>query len=78
MNKYEYHGIVNGKRLIFANSISQLKRLASVYANNTFNPIDTLDVALHNVYACENVELYHFERFNKVLPKNTIERGTWK
>ena len=77
MNKYEYHGIVNGKRLIFANSISQLKRLASIHANNTFNPIDTLDVVLHNVYACENVEIYHFKRFNKVSPNNTITRGSW-
>lgn len=74
----ECHGIVNNKRVLIAKSITQLKRLASRYANNTFNAIDTLRVNTHNEKASVNIDTVTFHRFNKIAPNNTIIRGEWR
>ena len=45
----EYHGTVNNGRIFITKTISQLKRLASREANNTFNTMDVLQVTTHDV-----------------------------
>ena len=73
----EYHGLVNNKRIFIANSLSQLKRLASRYANNDYRSIDEMRVTVHDVMRCENTDIFRFTRINKVCPNNTIKRGVW-
>ena len=74
----EYHGLVNGKRILIASSLSQLKRLASRYANNDYRPIDEIIVTIHDVRRCENTNIFSLTRINKVCPNNTIKRGVWR
>lgn len=73
----EYHGLVNDKQIFIANSLSQLKRLASRYANNDYLPIDEMRVTVHDVRRCENTNIFRLTRINKVCPNNTIKRGAW-
>ena len=73
----EYHGLVNNKRVLTASSLSQLKRLASRWANNDFHSVDEMIVTVHNVQRCENTDIFWFTRINKVCPNNTIKRGMW-
>lgn len=73
----EYHGLVNDKRILIASSLSQLKRLASRYANNDYRSIDEMRVTVHDVRRCENTDIFRFTRINKVYPNNTIARGVW-
>lgn len=73
----EYHGLVNDKRILIASSLSQLKRLASRYANNDYRSIDEMRVTVHDVRHCENTDIVRFTRINKVCPNNTIKRGVW-
>ncbi len=75
---YEFHGIVNNEKVIICKTLSQLKRIASRFANKFYKPIDTMKVLIHNIERCENVEIIHFTRINKVTPWNTIQRGKWK
>lgn len=74
----ELHGLVNNKRIFITKTFSQLKRLASRYCNNNYNPIDEMRVTVHDVDKCENTDILYFHRFNKAYPNNTIERGMWK
>ena len=76
--KIEYHGLVNGKRILIASSLSQLKRLASRYANNDYRPIDEITVTIHDVRRCENTNIFRLTRINKVCLNNTIKRGVWR
>jgi len=73
----EYHALVNDKQIFIANSLSQLKRLASRYANNDYLPIDEMRVTVHDVRRCENTDIFRLARINKVCPNNTIKRGAW-
>lgn len=73
----EYHGLVNNERILIASSLSQLKRLASRWANNDFHSVDEMIVTVHNVQRCENTDIFRFTRINKVCPNNTIKRGMW-
>ena len=73
----EYCGLVNDKRILSASSLSQLKRLASRYANNDYRSIDEMRVTVHDVRRCENTDIFRFTRINKVCPNNTIKRGVW-
>lgn len=73
----EYHGTVNNGRIFIAKTISQLKRLASREANNTFNTMDILQVTTHDVNKGINTDIVRFHRINKVMPNNTIQRGIW-
>lgn len=57
-------------KTISAKTIAVLKRRASEVANKRFNPIDVMEVYADGV-------VYHFHRFNRVYPNNTIERGAW-
>jgi hypothetical protein len=61
-----------------AKTFTQLKRLASREANNTFNTMDVLQVTTHDVNKGINIDIVRFHRINKVMPNNTIQRGTWK
>ena len=74
----EYHGTVNNGRIFITKTISQLKRLASREANNTFNTMDVLQVTTHDVNKGINTDIVHFHRINKVMPNNTIQRGIWR
>lgn len=74
----EYYGLVNGKKVFIANSLSQLKRLASRYANNDYLPIDEMRVIVLDVRRCENTDIFRLTRINKVCPNNTIKRGAWR
>lgn len=74
----EYHGLVNDKKIFIANSLSQLKRLASRYANNDYLPIDEMRVTVLDVRRCENTDIFRLTRINKVCPNNTIKRGAWR
>lgn len=73
----EFHGLVNNKRIFIARTFPQLKRLASRYCNNDYNPMDEMRVTIHDVDRCENTDISYFHRFNKVYPNNTIKRGEW-
>lgn len=73
----EYHGLVNNERVLIASSLSQLKRLASRWANNDFHSVDEMIVTVYNVKRCENTNIFRFTRINKVCPNNTIKRGMW-
>lgn len=75
LNKKCYIGVLNNYRSIAANSITQVKRLASRFANDNFNIIDKLDITV--VDGEHNTDILHFTRINKVCPNNTIERGQW-
>lgn len=74
----EYHGLINNKRDIIAESLPQLKRLASRYCNNNYRPIDEMRVIIHDVDKCENTDIRFFHRINKICPNNTIKRGAWQ
>jgi len=74
----EYHGTVNDGRIFITKTISQLKRLASREANNTFKTMDVLQVTTHDVNKGINTDIVRFQRINKVMPNNTIQRGIWK
>jgi hypothetical protein len=73
----ELHGIINDEHIIIAKDITQLKRLASRYANDNFKPIDTMIVNVHDINRCENIERFKMSRFNKISPANYIVRGKW-
>lgn len=73
----EYLGLVNNERVLIASSLSQLKRLASRWANNNFRSVDEMIVTVYNVQRCENTNIFRFIRINKVCPNNTIKRGMW-
>lgn len=73
----EYHGLVNDKRILIASSLSQLKRLASRYANNDYRSIDEMRVTVHDVRRCVNTDIFRITRINNVCPNNTIKRGAW-
>lgn len=73
----EFHGIVNDKRIIVAQTLKQLKRLASRYANNDYRPIDIMRVTVHCINGRANIDIMHFIRINKIAPNNTIIRGGW-
>lgn len=74
----EFHGIVNDKKIIVAQNLKQLKRLASRYSNNDYRPIDTMRVMVHYINGCANIDIMHFIRINKIAPNSTIIRGSWK
>ena len=74
----EYHGTVNNGRIFITKTISQLKRLASREANNTFNTMDVLQVTTHDVSKGINTDIVRFHRINKVMLNNTIQRGIWQ
>jgi len=74
----EYHGTVNDGRIFITKTISQLKRLASREANKTFKTMDVLQVTTHDVNKGRNIDIVYFQRINKVMPNNTIQRGIWK
>ena len=74
----EYHGTVNDGRIFITKTISQLKRLASREANKTFKTMDVLQVVTHDVNKGINTDIVRFQRINKVMPNNTIQRGIWK
>ena len=77
ISQIEYHGLVNNERFLSASSLSQLKRLASRYANNDYRSIDEMRVTIHDVRRCENTDIFWLTRINKVCPNNTIKRGAW-
>lgn len=77
ISQIEYHGLVNNERVLIASSLSQLKRLASRYANNDYRSIDEMRVTVHDVRRCENTDIFRLIRINKVCPNNTIKRGAW-
>ena len=74
----EFHGTVNNHHVIIAKTMWQLKRLASRFANNTFNVIDEMYVTIHDVNKSANIDRFKMTRINKVCPNNTIERGSWR
>ena len=74
----EFCGLVNNNRIFIAKTLSQLKRIASRYCNNSYNPIDEMRVTIHNINKCENTDIFYLHRLNRVCPNNTIERGIWK
>ena len=74
----EFHGLVNNKRLFITKTVAQLKRLASRYCNNNYNPIDEMRVTVYDVNKCGNIDIIYVHRLNKVCPNNTIKRGKWK
>ena len=77
ISQIEYHGLVNNERVLIASSLSQLKRLASRYANNDYHSTDEMRVTIHDVRCCENTDIFRLIRINKVCPNNTIKRGAW-
>ena len=77
ISQIEYHVLVNNERVLIASSLSQLKRLASRYANNDYRSIDEMRVTVQDVRRCENTDIFRLIRINKVCPNNTIKRGAW-
>ena len=73
----EFHGLVNDTVIIIAKDMTQLKRLASRYANEYFKTIDSMRVTVHDVNRCENTDIFRMSRFNKISPNNYIVRGKW-
>lgn len=63
--------IINGK-IIKAQTMEQVKRLASIEANKRFNTIDYM--YLLRIIGTEPII---YTRFNKKAPNNTIQRGDW-
>lgn len=73
-NKKCFFGLIYG-RTIAANSLTQLKRLASRIANGYFNATDEMRVTV-----CEYGQntVFYLYRSNKKAPNNTIVYGQWK
>lgn len=67
-----YVGVVN-KKIIQADSFSQLKRAASIEANKENKVEDTL-----YLLGLPGVEPMVFRRSNKKSPDGTIKRGQWE
>ena len=61
---------INGKT-ITGKTITEIKRKASMIANNRFSTVDILEVRTETA-----TTLYY--RRNKKCPNNTIERGKWR
>lgn len=60
---------------ISANSFSTLKRLASAKCNRYYKPLDTMTV--YHANDKDVVPELRYTRINKLVPNNTIVRGTW-
>ena len=74
----EFFGLINNEKSFITKTLPQLKRLASRYCNNSYNPVDEMRVTIHNVNKCENTYIFYLHRLNRVCPNNTIKRGAWK
>lgn len=73
VRKYRFHGIVNRLFLIKANTMSDLKRKASIAANDYFNAIDNM-----TVFDLSEGSHFDLARINKVCPWNVVFYGVWR
>ena len=72
----EFHGIIYD-RVVFANTLFDLKRKASRIANGHFSSVDKMEVIIHDPRRCENLERFTLSRMNKKAPNNSIIYGRW-
>lgn len=72
----EFHGIIYD-RVVFANTLPDLKRKASRIANGHFSAVDKMEVVIHDPRRCENLGRFTLSRMNKKAPNNSIIYGQW-
>ena len=72
----EYHGVIYGVTVI-AKTIKDLKRKASIIANAKWSSYDEMKVLVHDIWKCENEDLFTMRRINRKCPNNTICYGQW-
>ena len=72
----EYHGVIHGITVI-AKTMKDLKRKASIIANQKWSSYDEMKVFSHDIERCENTELFTLRRINRKCPNNTISYGKW-
>ena len=73
VKNFRFRGIVNRSFLIKANTMSDLKRKASIAVNGYFNVIDTM-----TVFDLSDGSHFNLTRINKVCPWNMIFYGAWR
>lgn len=71
--KYRYHGIVNRQHFVAADTVTDLKRKASIAVNGYMNVTDSL-----TVFDRDNKTHFSLHRINKKCPWNVILYGSWK
>lgn len=59
-------------KMIKAETMTQIKRLASIEANKRYHTVDDLYIIFR-----QGLPYIHYTRVNKKSPNNTIIRGEW-
>lgn len=72
----EYHGVIYGITII-AKTMKDLKRKASIIANEKWSSFDEMKVLIHDIGRSENTGLFTLRRINRKCPNNTIFYGKW-
>ena len=70
---YNYRGYIRRiNKEVFGNSLSSLKRQASIVANDYYNSLDEMDVYFRGK------KMFCLYRLNKKTPSGAWEAGEWR